>query len=121
MDHLGVLDAGKKTEHAQYAGGQAKIETHAIRVSGPSSCAGADDHFVQWKILNQFLDQREYSGPTPINEALAANLYDVGLGKNPNCRLRVDLSHPLLIGEVASHQRLGNLVYAVVHWSSPSG
>src|ERR1700730_11926843 len=121
MDHLGVLDADKETKHAQHAGGHAKIETHAIRVSGPSSCAGADDHFVQWKILNQFLDQREYSSPTPINEALAANLYDVGLGKNLNCRLPVGRSGPLLIGEVASPQRLGNVVYAGVHWSSPTG
>src|SRR4029453_1690064 len=100
VDHLGVLDANEEAEHAEHAGRYAKIEPNTVGVPGPRPGPGSDDHFVTRQVLDQLFNERENRGSPAVDEALAADLDDVGVREDLDNRLRGQHA-PLALGTTA--------------------
>src|SRR5579859_2128135 len=104
VDHLGILYADEEAEHAEHARRHAEIETDAVGMPGPRSGARTDDHFVTRQVLDHFLDERKYRSPPAVDETLASDLDDVGIGQDLDDGLLVEQSHLRLIGGACAHQ-----------------
>ena len=85
---------------------------------GARARPGTDDHLVPGQVFYQLVDQRENRRPPAIDEALAADLDNIGLGQDLEGRLRVECSEPGLIRQTAAHQRSGQRQNVVVHFVS---
>ncbi len=106
VKHPGVLGADEDPHHAQNAGRHAEVEADAVGVPGARAGAGTDEHLVPRKVRHDLVDQGKHSRPSSVDEALASNLDDVGLGQNLHRGLPVELRQPCLVGETALDERL---------------
>src|SRR5215213_10026173 len=73
------------------------------------------------EVLDDFLDQRKHGLAPAVDEALAADLYNIGVGQDLDHRLRVQVGHRLLVGgaapnEQASHSLQSDAVHALPLW-----
>ena len=73
-----MLHADKGAQHAEHPGRHAQIEADAVGVAGAGAGAGAEDQLVLGQIGHEFVEQRKDRGAAAIDEALAADLDDVG-------------------------------------------
>src|SRR5262249_41364907 len=117
VDHLCVLNTNEEAEHAQHASWHAEVEPNAIGVPGPRPSASPDDHFVTGQILDHLLDEREYRGSPPVDEALAADLDDVRVREDLDDRLGVEQAHLGLVSRARAHQGHSHAVQGfVIHF-----
>ena len=109
VDHARVLHADERAEHAQHAGRHPEVEADAVGVARARAGAGADDHLVAAEVGDDLVDEREHRRAAAVDDALAADLDDVGLGQDPYRRLVTGPRQQLLAGERAVDQRLSQL------------
>src|SRR6185295_13914389 len=98
-----------------HAGGHAEVEAYAVGVPRPRPGAGAEDHLVASKVGDDFLDQREDRRPAAVDEALAADLDDVGVRQDVDQRGSIRSREQLLVVERALHEGVPQLGQEVVY------
>ena len=99
VEHARVLHADEGAEHAEHAGRQPEVDSDAVGVPRARAGARADDHLVAGQVLDDLLDQREDGRAAPVDEALAADLDDIGLGQDVHGRRLAGLRHQTLVVE----------------------
>ena len=109
MDHARVLHADERAQDAQHAGGEAEVEADAVRVSRSRAGARPDDHLVLADVLDELLDDREDGLASSIDEALPADLDDVGFRENGYRRGLPGLLEERFVGQRSLYEVLPEL------------
>ena len=82
-----------------------EVEPDAVGVARAGAGAGADDHLVAAEVRDDLVDEREHRGAAAVDDALAADLDDVGVGKNLDNGLGSGFAEQRFVGQGAVHQR----------------
>jgi hypothetical protein len=99
MEHAGVLHADEGAEDAEHPGRHAEVEADTVGVPGARAGAGANDHLVVGKILDQLIKEREHRGAAAVDEALAPDLDHICLRKDGQDWLGFRLRKQHLVGQ----------------------
>ena len=70
---------------------------------GAGTGTRTNNHLVTRQVLDDFVDKREHRGPSAIDETLAADLNDVGIGQDLDDGLPIDQTHLRFIGGTRAH------------------
>ena len=99
MQHAGVLHADEGAENAHHPGWHTEIETDAVGMAGTSPSAGANDQLVPRKIGDDLVEQGKYGSAPAVDDALPADLDDIGVRAGWGGRAGIRLDEQRLVSE----------------------